>query len=108
MTVPTLREMLFQDFEEDFAIQGGFGGSREDPVVFLPEARRSYPKNEYDIIRAICIGRGVSFKLLQQSMIEHNGKMLDQVKIETVETTATEIITSVENYYFDISACMAG
>lgn len=32
----------------------------------------------------------------------HNGRYIDQIKIETVETTNTEVITQIENYYFNI------
>jgi len=102
----SLRALLLQDFDEDFPITGGNGGSIDDPIVFLPEARRSYAKNEYDIIRAICIGRGVTFKTKLQTLIHHNGRSVDQIKIETVQTTPTEIITSVTNYYFDVTDCM--
>jgi hypothetical protein len=104
----SLRAMLLQDFGEDFPIAGGYGDSIDDPIVFLPEARASFVKNEYDIVRAICIGRGVTFNTKLQTLIHHNGRSVDQIKIETVETSPTEIITCVTNYYFDVTDCMPG
>jgi len=36
-----------------------------------------------------------------------NDRAIDQVKIETEETTETEIITTVTNDYFDMTDCKA-
>ena len=39
---------------------------------------------------------------MSQALMLHNGRYIDQIKIETVETTNTEVITQIENYYFNI------
>ncbi len=36
----------------------------------------------------------------------HGNRKLDQLKIETRETTKEEIILQVDNYYSDITKCM--
>ena len=43
----------------------------------------------------------------QQATIKHEGKTLDQMKIETIQTTEKEVITQIENYYFDITECVS-
>ena len=44
--------------------------------------------------------------MIQQSVFKHNGRTLDQLKIETRETTENEVIKQIENYYFDITECL--
>lgn len=101
----TPRELLKRDFGIDFPISGGFGNSRESPIIIHRQDPNDYTSVEYGILRCLGIGRGIKWKLLQQSLLEHEGRMLDQMKIETVELTPTEQITQVENYYFDITEC---
>lgn len=102
----TLREILLSDFNLDLPLAGGFGGSKDDPIIILPEARPDYVAVEYAILRCIGIVRRVEWKLKRQTLLHYKGKTLDQMKIETIETTEAEIITSTVNYYFDVSACM--
>jgi len=104
---PTLREMLLNDFGHDLPIAGGFGGSKDDPIVILPEAGSDYVKVEYTILQCLGVARQVEWKLVQQALSMYEGKQLDQMKIETKETTEKEIITTTTNYYFDVSACIA-
>jgi len=51
------------------------------------------------------IGRRIEWKLIQQTLQNLDGRKIEQMKIETKQTTATEIITQIENYYFDITEC---
>jgi hypothetical protein len=103
----TLRELLKQDFDIDFPISGGFGNSREQPVIIHQETPNDYTSVEYGILRCLGIGRGIEWKLKQQATIKHEGKTLDQMKIETIQTTEKEVITQIENYYFDITECVS-
>ena len=100
-----LRELLRTDFGADFPISGGTGHSKDAPIVIHYQQPNDYVSVEYGVLQCLGIGRRIEWKLLQQSLIEYNGRKLEQMKIETEETTETEIITQVENYYFDITDC---
>ena len=47
----------------------------------------------------------MEWKVIRQSIFEHNDRTLDQLKIETKETTESEVVTQIENYYLDITEC---
>lgn len=101
----SLRALLGADFGTDFPISGGSGGSPDAAIVIHYQVPNDYVGVEYGVLRCLGIGRRIEWKLIQQSLIEHNGRTLDQMKIETKETTETEIITQIENYYFDVTEC---
>lgn len=100
-----LRELLRTDFGTDFPISGGTGDSRDAPIIIHYQQPNDYVGVEYGVLRCLGLGRRIEWELLQQSLIEYNGRKLEQMKIETKETTETDIITQVENYYFDITDC---
>jgi len=65
----------------------------------------NYVGTEYFILECLGIGRGIKWKILEQKLLTHNNKKIDKIKIETKEFTESEIITQIENYYFDITDC---
>ena len=101
-----LRAMLKADFGIDLPISGGTGNSRDGPVVIHYKVPNDYVAVEYTVLNCLGMGRRVEWKLLQQALIEHIGRKLDQMKIETKKTTDIEIITQIENYYFDVTECL--
>lgn len=101
----SLRDLFKADFGIDFPISGGSGNSRDTPIVIHHQVPNDYVGVENGVLRCLGIGRRIEWTLLQQSLIEHNGQKLDQLKIETKQTTPTGIITQVENYYFDVTEC---
>lgn len=101
-----VRHLLERDFNIDFPISGGPGNSRDRAIKIHRTLPNDYTSVEYGILRCLALGRGVTWKLIQQSTLHQNGRTLDQLKIETEEITEKEIITQVENYYFDISECV--
>jgi hypothetical protein len=102
-----LRELLKQDFGMDFPITGGTGNSIDNPIVFeRTDSNYDYVGYEYSILKCLGIGRRITWKVISQSLLCHNGKDIDKVKIETKETTATQIITQIENFYFDVTQCI--
>ena len=101
-----LRQMLVSDFGVDFPISGGTGGSRDTPIVVHYRVPNDYVGVEYGVLRCLGAGRRIEWRLLQNSLFEHNGRQLEQMKIEAKwTTTETELVTQVENYYFDITEC---
>jgi hypothetical protein len=100
-----LRALLKADFGMDFPISGGAGNSRDSAVVIHYQMPNDYVGVEYGVLRCLGIGRRIEWKVIQQSLIDHNGRKLDQLKVETKEVTDSEIITQIENYYFDVTDC---
>jgi hypothetical protein len=103
----TLRELLKQDFNIDFPISGGFGNSRDQPIIIHRAVPNDYTSVEYGVLRCLGVGRRIKWNLKQQATIAHEGRTLDQMKIETVQITEDEVITQIENYYFDITECVS-
>lgn len=99
-----IREMLKRDFGLDLHISGGLGQRRDDPIVIQDTSPLSASITELQVLRGIGMGRRVLWRTLARTPIQDDSTTLEQVKIETKEVTNTEVITQVENYYFDISA----
>jgi hypothetical protein len=102
----TLKELLFLDYGVSLPISGGSGNSIDNPIVMHREGVNDYVSTEYFILKCLGIGRGIEWKTIRQELLEHEGKSIDKIKIETKQLTETEVITTIENYYFDITECM--
>lgn len=100
-----LKEQLAEDFGVDFPISGGFGNSRDNPIIIHRVIPNDYTSVEYGVLKCLGIGRRIEWKLVGQTLMSHAGRRIDQIKIETIETTEEEIITQIENFYFDITEC---
>lgn len=99
----TLKDLLSQDFRVELPISGGFGNSIENAVIIQRAGINDYVGIEHLIIECIGKGRQIKWKILGQELIIHNNKKIDKIKIETQQLTEIEIITQIENYYFDIT-----
>jgi hypothetical protein len=100
----SLRNLLKRDFSFDLKISGGFGQSRDDPIVVTAFDPAEAAATEMRVLRGIGKGRGILWRTLARTPLKHEGLSLEQVKIETKEVTDNEIITQRENYYFDVGA----
>lgn len=101
----TLKELLQLDFGVDLPISGGYGNSIENPIIIHKAEINDYVGTEHFILNCLGKGRQIEWKFLKQELLNHNNKNIDKIKIETKEKTELEIITQIENYYFDISDC---
>jgi hypothetical protein len=101
----TLRELIKIDFETDLEISGGNGNSINNCIIIHKTVINDYVGTEYFILKCLGIGRNIEWKTIGQSLLFENDRTIDKVKIETKELTETEIITQIENYYFDITEC---
>lgn len=95
-----LRELLKQDFDLGLPITGGSGNSKDNPIIIEPT--RNPVDVEYAVLTCLGIGRNVEWKVLGQELFTYNGKRMDKIKIEVVLLTETQIITTIENYYFQL------
>lgn len=101
-----LRNLLKADFGIDFPIAGGTGNSKENPIVILREEPNDYTSCEYGVLDCIARGRGVEWKLVQQAVMHHNGRTLDQMKVKMTQHSSSSMHHTIENYYFDITDCV--
>ncbi|MFN5539939.1 MAG: hypothetical protein ACK481_07780 [Candidatus Melainabacteria bacterium] len=100
-----LKDLLEKDFGVELPISGGFGNSIENAVIIHKEGINDYVGKEYFILNCLGKVRRIEWKTLGQELLNHETKRIDKIKIETKQVTQTEIITQVENYYFDITEC---
>lgn len=101
-----IKKLIKKDFGVELPISGGLGNSIDNPIVIHRTELNDYVDTEYFILKCLGIGRRIKWKMINQALLSHNNKDIDRIKIETIEITETEIITSIENYYFDISECI--
>ena len=100
-----LKHLLKADFGVELPISGGFGNSIDNAIIIQRVGINDYVGTEHLILDCLGKGRRIDWKILGQELLNHNDKKIDKIKIETKKTTALEIITQIENYYFDISDC---
>jgi hypothetical protein len=101
----TLKDLLEKDFGVELPISGGFGNLIDNPVIIHKEGINDYVWTEHFILQCIGKGRGIEWRILEQGLLSYNNKRIDKIKIETRLLTKNEIITQIENYYFDITDC---
>ena len=102
----TLKELLKSDFGVDLPISGGFGNSIDNPIILHRTDLNDYVGTESFILKCLGKGRKIEWKLLGQELLNQNERNVDKIKIETKQSTNNEIITQIENYYFDITECL--
>jgi hypothetical protein len=103
--VISLKNLLFEDFGVELPISGGTGNSIDNAIIMHRQVPNDFVSTEYYIVKCISIGRRVKWKLLRQELIEADGKYYDKLEIEVVDEKDDEIVTTIENYYFDITEC---
>lgn len=101
----TLKDLLKSDFGVELPISGGFGNSIDNAVIIHRSGINDYVGTEHFILKCLGKGRGIEWQILGQELLNHNDQQIDKIKIETKQTTELEIITQIENYYFDITEC---
>jgi len=97
--------MLKNDFGVDLPISGGWGNSIENAVIVNYGIPNDYVSVEYSYLKYIGLGRQVAWKRIQQELLTVGDRTYDKLKIEVTQEAETEIITTIENYYFDVTEC---
>ena len=93
----TLKAMLLRDFGRDFPISGAFGQSLDAPIIVHRQTPNDYTSVEYGVLECLGKGRRVTWKLLRQSLLTHDGRSIDQLKIETKQVEETQQFLSHRN-----------
>lgn len=100
-----LRARLKKDFYIDLPIAGGDGCTREEPIVIHCEQGDDYRAIEYKVLLCLGIEGRADWKLKQQTVIETDDCVLDEVTIEVSNNGSGAAGTRQKKYYFDISRC---
>jgi hypothetical protein len=101
----TLKDLIENDFGIELPISGGFGNSIDNAIIIHRSGINDYVGTEHFILECLGKGRRIKWKILGQELLHHNNKMVDKIKLQTKEVTETELVTQMENYYFDITEC---
>src|SRR5512135_1968239 len=102
----TLREHLIADFDIDFPIAGGFGKSKDDAIILQRQEPNDYVGLEYAMLGCFGKARKIIWEPAGQTLLEHNGRKIDRMTIRITRLNGTELSTSAEEYYFDITECL--
>jgi hypothetical protein len=108
-TVPLvpLHDLLLRDWGTELPIRGGYGQSREEPIVVTTPDAESTALTQVLVLRGFGRGRGVFWRTITHALLGDQWPGIEQFKIETIELTDNQIVTQTENYYFDVSSMIA-
>jgi hypothetical protein len=102
-----LHDLLLRDWGTDLPIRGGYGGSREDPIVITATDADDVATTRLLTLKGLGRGRRIFWRTIAHTLLDDPRPGIEQFKIETARLTDTQIITQTENYYFDVSAMIA-
>ena len=102
----SLKELIKNECGVELPISGGFGSSIKDIIIVHRTDLNEYVRTEKFILECIGEIRDIEWSLLRQELHYYNEKKIDKIKIETKEKTNNEIITQIEDFYFDITDCI--
>src|SRR5215468_3031956 len=103
----TLHDLLLGGLGIELPIRGGYGGSREDPIVITAPDADGVALTRFLTLHALGRGRGIFWRTVANTLLGDEWPGIEQFKIETVRLTETQMITRTENFYFDVSAAIA-
>ena len=103
-----LRKMLLEDFGVDYPISGGLGNSRDNPIIIHRVTPNDYVGVEHGVLKCIATGRRVAIQFKGQALIMHNGRAIDQIKVQMSKDLGDQTEHIIENWYFDVTNCMGG
>lgn len=98
-----LKELLNKDFGIELPISGGFGNSISNSIIIHKTDRNNKVEIEHFVLQCLGKGRGIDWEILEIETSSFGNRKIDKVKIKTKELTESEIITQIENFYFDIT-----
>lgn len=93
----TIRDQIRKDFGVDLPILDGNGQSIDDPIVIDPNYK-DWSEVEYSYIKLVNQGLNRSWRIIKQTLLEHNGRKIDQLKLKVDGDEK-----NIYNYYFDVT-----
>jgi hypothetical protein len=103
----SLHDLLLGGLGIELPIRGGYGGSREDPIIVTAPDADGAALTRFLTLHALGRGRGIFWRTVANTLLGDQWPGIEQFKIETVRLTETQMITRTENFYFDVSAAIA-
>ena len=94
----SLRDILRDTFEVDFAITGGYGNSPEDAIVIEYEISKDGVAMEYKIVNYLMLLLDKSGNLERQELVHEEDKHYDKIIMSLEDDPET-----FYEFYFDIS-----
>lgn len=101
----TLKTILKNDFDLDLPISGGSGLSIDDPVVIERSGINDYVSTEHTLLKYLAKKRQVQYELVGQALLSHQGRRLDRITIQTIDSSTEGVRGETAHYYFDITDC---
>ena len=98
-----LKDLLNKDFGVELPISGGFGNSMENSIFIHKADKNDQVEIEHLVLKYLGKGRGIEWEIIEIKTVSFENKKIDKVKIKTKQLTDSEIITQIENFYFDIT-----
>lgn len=103
----SLHDLLLRDWGTELSISGGYGRSREDPIVVTTLDAEGTALTQRLTLRGLGRGRGIFWRTIAHALLGDQWPGIEQFKIETIELTEKQVVTQTENYYFDVSSMIA-
>src|SRR5262249_21735343 len=103
----TLHDLLLGGLGIELPIRGGYGGSREDPIVITAPDADGVALARLLTLHALGRGGGICGRPAAQTLLGGQGPGIEQFKMEPVRLTETQMTTRTENFSFDLSAAIA-
>jgi hypothetical protein len=98
-----LKDLLNKDFGVKLPISGGFGNSMENSIIIHKVDRNDQVEIEHLVLKCLGNGRGIEWEILKVETCSYGERKIDKIKIKTKQLTDSDIITQIENFYFDIT-----
>ena len=97
-----IKALLHKDFGLDLNISGGSGQSISDPIEINADKADRAAHTELLVLRGLGQGRKILWRSISAQVLDgENSKRIIQRKLETKEVTSAQIISQIENYYFE-------
>ena len=98
----SLRVHLLRDFGVDLPIEGGFG-EKDAPVVITEPDLQQAVDVQMKVLECHGKKRRVAWRVLDQQVMSLSSRVV-RTSLETIEVTATEVVTQEEGLYFVFDA----
>ena len=102
----TLKDKLFQQFNIDLPISGAEGDSIDAPIILHREGINDFVGLELTLIKYLMLKQGVEWKKHGQSIVKYKDRLIDEVKIEVRKESGDRVVSFIDKFYFDITACI--
>jgi hypothetical protein len=102
----TLKDTLFQQFNIDLPISGAEGESIDAPIILHREGINDFVGLELTLIKYLMLKQGVEWKKHGQSIVKYKDRLIDEVKIEVRKESGDRVVSFIDKFYFDITACI--